>query len=254
MTTAAMLRSTRAITVSELRLNTREFSLLVLGFAFPPLMFLVLAGVFASESGAEFAGQNGAHFYVVSYLAVPAASLALTGLPVQLAAHRERGVLKRYAASGVHPLQVVSAQAVVALVTMVVGAGVVFAVAAATHDIPEVRDPGTVAGVLVLGTLMLLSLGIVIGLATTSVRVANAVGLLVFFPVFLLGGGGPPPGVMPQSMQDIAALLPLTPVTSGLRNAWLTGSPVGEDVRAILVWWAVAAVAVAGLSLRGRRG
>lgn len=58
--------------------------MLVLAFAFPPLMFLVLAGVFAADQGSGFTGLNGDDFYVVSYLAVPAASLALTGLPVQL--------------------------------------------------------------------------------------------------------------------------------------------------------------------------
>lgn len=254
MTTATMLRSTTAVTLSELRLNTREWGLLVLGFAFPPLMFLVLAGVFAKDSGAGFDGLNGADFYVVSYLAVPAASLALTGLPVQLAAHRERGVLRRYAASGIRPLQVVSAQAVVGLLTMALGALVVLGVAAATRDVPEARHLWPALGVLGLGMLMLLTLGIAIGLATTSVRVANAVGLLVFFPVFLLGGGGPPPGVMPQGMQDVADLLPLTPVTSGMREAWLSGAPVGDDVRTILVWLAIAALAVIGLALRGRRG
>jgi ABC-2 type transport system permease protein len=253
MTTATSLRTTGAITLSELRLNTREWGVLVLGFAFPPLMFLVLSGVFASDDGAGFAGINGASFYVVSYLAVPAASLALTGLPVQLAAHRERGVLKRYAASGVRPLQVVSAQAVVGLVTMVLGALVVLGVAAATRDIPEPRHLWPALGVLAIGMLMLLTLGIAIGLATTSVRVANAVGLLVFFPVFLLGGGGPPPGVMPEGMQDVADLLPLTPVTRGMRDAWLSGAGVGDDVRTILVWWAVGAAAVVALALRGRR-
>lgn len=253
MTTPALLRSMSAITLSELWLSTREFGMLVLAFAFPPLMFLVLAGIFASDSGDGFAGLNGADFYVVSYLAVPAASLALTGLPVQLAAYRERGVLRRYAASGIRPLQVVSAQAVVGLVAMALGAVVVLGVAAVSHGIPGAQNLWAALGVLALGMVMLLTIGIALGLATTSVRVANAVGLLVFFPVFLLGGGGPPPGVMPQAMQDVAGLLPLTPVTSGLRAAWLSGAPIGADVRTILVWWVLAAAAVLGLASRGRR-
>lgn len=137
---------------------------------------------------------------------------------------------------------------------MVGGALVVLGVAALTHDIPKAHNLWSALGVLGLGMLMLLTLGIAIGLGTTSVRVANAVGLLVFFPVFLLGGGGPPPGVMPQGMQDVANLLPLTPVTRGMRDAWLHGTAVGDDVRAIIIWWGIGAAAALVLALRGRRG
>lgn len=240
------------LAATEARLQLREWGLLVFAFAFPPLMLLVLAGVFAGEDRA-FGGIDGSAFYVVGYLAVPAASIALTGLPVQVAAYRERGVLRRYAASGVSTLHVLLAQAAVALGTMLLGAGVVLAVAAATHGVPAVTDPGRALGVLVLGQLMLLTLGIALGLVFRSVRIANAVGMLVFFPVFLLGGGGPPPGVMPDTMQDIADLLPLTPVTAGLRDAWLTGAAVGDDVTRILAWWVVALAVVVGLGIRGHR-
>lgn len=241
------LRTLGALAATELRLHVREWGLLVFGLAFPPLMLLILAGVFAEES---FAGMQGNDFYVISYLAVPAASLGLTGLPVQVAGYREHGVLKRFAASGISSVAVVFAQAVATLLVMVVAAGIVLGVAAVTYGIPAPSTLTVSLAVLGLGMLMLLTIGVALGLATTSVRVANAVGLLVFFPTFLLGGGGPPLGVMPATMRDIADLLPLTPVTSALRHAWLTGEPVGADVRSILIWWSAAALAVAVLTAR----
>lgn len=246
-------RTMITLAAAELRLQWREWGLLAFGLAFPPLLLLILAGVFAGDNGDVFRGMDGNDYYVVSYLAVPAASLALTGLPVQLAGYREHGVLKRFAVSGISAVEVVLAQAAVALLTMVVGAGIVLGVAAVNYGIPAPGELVTSLGVLLLGMLMLLTIGVALGLAVTSVRVANAVGLLVFFPVFLLGGGGPPPGVMPTGMRDIADMLPLTPVTSALRHSWLTGEPVAGDVRSMLLWWLAAALTVTVLAVSQRR-
>ena len=41
-----------------------------------------------------------------------------------------------------------------------------------------------------------MSIGVLLGSLLPSARAAQAVGLLLFFPSFLLGAGGPPPHVM----------------------------------------------------------
>jgi ABC-2 type transport system permease protein len=77
------------------------------------------------------------------------------------------------------------------------------------------------------------------------VRVANAAGLLLFFPMFILGGGGPPATVMPSRMRDIAELLPLTHLTGALRAAWLHGQVAVTDLWWLAGWMAVGLVLVA---------
>jgi len=60
------------------------------------------------------------------------------------------------------------------------------------------------------------------GLAHTgSARSAQAVGLLIFFPSFLLGAGGPPPNVMGSVVKTVAGPLPLTLLTNAVREPWL---------------------------------
>ena len=46
-------------------------------------------------------------------------------------------------------------------------------------------------------------------------------GLLLFFPSFLLGVGGPPPNVMGTVLKDISQVLPLAMVTNAVRDPWL---------------------------------
>ena len=54
-----------------------------------------------------------------------------------------------------------------------------------------------------------------------SGRAAAALGNLLFVPMFLLGGGGPPREVMTGPMQTLSDVLPLTHVVGGIRQAWL---------------------------------
>jgi ABC-2 type transport system permease protein len=245
-----------ALTGNELRLYVREWGMLVFALVFPPLMMLILAGVFGSEANDEaFPGTNGSDYYIASYVGVPLASVAVTALPVMLASYRELGILRRFAASGVGPLRIVLAQAAVCLVSVLAGAVAVVGLAAPVYGVPEVQRPVALAGVVLLGAAVMLTLGVALGLAVGSVRVANAAGLLVFFPMFILGGGGPPSTVMPSTMRDIAGLLPLTHLTEALRAAWLYDQVPVHEIGWLVGWLVVGLglVALAG-SLRHESG
>ena len=130
-----------ALAASELRLYVREWGTLVFAFVFPPLMMLILAGVFAGDDPEAFGPMNGSDYYIVSYFAVPLAAVALTTLPVMMAGYAEAGVLKRYSASGVGALRVVTAQAATCLVSVLAGASLVLAVAAPVYGVPHGAAP-----------------------------------------------------------------------------------------------------------------
>ena len=97
---------------------------------------------------------------------------------------------------------------------------------------PAVHDAWRVAVALPLGAVAFVSLGVLLGSLLPSARSAQAVGLLLFFPSFLLGAGGPPPHVMGSVVRQVAGPLPLTLLTNAVRAPWLglgpaTGSLIG---------------------------
>lgn len=133
------------------------------------------------------------------------------------------------------------------------GAGLVLAVAVPVYGLPAVHDPvGVVAG-FALGTVTMLSLGVALGLVAPTARSAQALGLLVFLPMWLLGGGGPPPGVMTDAMQTIASWLPMTHVSDAIRDGWLGTGDVDRPLALTAAWLAVGLVLCAVL-LRRRPG
>ena len=173
---------------------------------------------------------------MASYLTVVIAATGLVMLPVHLASYRERGVLRRFTAAGFPRWSFVIAQLVVGLVTTALACLLLLVVAAPVYGIPAVHDGWRVAAALSLGALAFVSLGVLLGSLLPSARAAQAVGLLLFFPSFLLGAGGPPPAVMGSVLRHIAGPLPVTNLTNAVRMPWLgLGSASGSlAVMAIL--------------------
>jgi len=220
---------------TELKLMTRDPLVLTFVFAFPVVTMLIIGGAFGTDPDPAFDHVNPAHWYVASYLTVVIAATGLVMLPVHLASYRERGVLRRFAAAGFPRWSFATAQLIVGLVTIVVACALLLVVAAPVYGIPAVHDWWRVATALPLGAVAFVSLGVLLGSLLPSARSAQAVGLLIFFPSFLLGAGGPPPHVMGSAVRHVAAPLPLTLLTNAVRGPWLGLGPTTWSLVAVAV-------------------
>jgi ABC-2 type transport system permease protein len=236
-----------ALVATEARLLVRDWTVLVFAFAFPALCMLILAGVFGDQPDDGFAMRRPDDYYVAASIGVPVIALAIVGLPVALASYRERGVLRRLEAFGISTTKVVAAQAAVTCGLIVIAAVVVLLLAAPTYGIPHVVHPGQTLLGFAAGTLTLVLLGIALGLAAPTARAAQAIGLLAFFPLYLLGGGGPPKGAMTGAMQTISDALP-SGITA-ISDPWLGVSGLGSRL-AVLAAWAAAALVATGWLVR----
>jgi ABC-2 type transport system permease protein len=232
---------------AELKLMMRDPLVLTFVVAFPIVTMLIIGGAFGTQPDQAFDFVNPAHWYVASYLTVVIAAMGLVMLPVHLASYRERGVLRRFAAAGFPRWSFPISQLIVGLATTTVSCALLLAVAAPVYGIPPMHAWWRVTAALALGSIAFVSLGVVLGSVLPSARSAQAVGLLLFFPSFLLGAGGPPPHVMGSVVRQVAGPLPLTLLTNAVREPWLgLGSATGSLA-------AVAALAVAATALAARR-
>jgi ABC-2 type transport system permease protein len=232
---------------AELKLMTRDPLVLTFVFAFPIVTMLIIGGAFGTQPDRAFDFVNPAHWYVASYLTVVIAATGLVMLPVHLASYRERGVLRRFAAAGFPRWSFAIAQLITGLVTTLVACTLLLLVAAPVYGIPTLHAWWRVVAALALGAVAFVSIGVLLGSVLPTARSAQAVGLLIFFPSFLLGAGGPPPHVMGTLVREVAGPLPLTLLTNAVRQPWLgigpaTGSLVG-----------IAAIAVVATTLAVRR-
>ena len=219
------MRSLVRLAATELKLFVREPMVLTFVFVFPVLTVLILGGVF-DDDDPNFEGALPSDYYVAAYIGVVIAAIGLVMLPVHLASYRERGVLRRFDVSRYPRWALPAAWILVAMAITAVAVAVLLATGQLAYGLPEPDDPLAVALGTLLGAFTFISIGIALGMALPSARSAQGLGMLLFFPFFLLGGAGPPPDAMGDPMRTIANAVPLTHVVRSIQEPWLDlGSP-----------------------------
>jgi len=247
---ARAIRNVALLTRMELRLLRREPGVLVGLIGFPAVTVLVLAGVFGSHPDPDFGGVSPSQHYIVGYVGVVLASMGLVTLPAWLAERRERGVLRRYRASGIGAGTLLAGYIALAAILGTLACAIVLAVGAALYGISAPTDVLATVAWFVAGLGCFIAIGGALGGVMPSSRAANALGNLLFVPMFLLGGGGPPRDVMTGPMRTISDVMPLSHLVGGLRLSWLGTT----DDPHLLLWPVLVALAATVLAVRtGRR-
>lgn len=240
-TTHRPLATTGRLVRTELQLMLREPLVLAFVFAFPVITVLVIAGSFSPDDDG-FDGLDPSQWYVSSYLAVVIAAIGLVMVPVHVASYRERGVLRRFAAAGFPSWSFAVATIVVGVVMTAVASAVLLAVAGLAYGLPPLHRPVWTIVAAVVGAVTFTSIGMLLGVLVRTARAAQGIGLLAFFPSFLLGGGGPPPSVLGDTMRTVAEVLPLTHVTESIRDPWLGVGTGATDLLIVVAFLAASAL------------
>lgn len=244
------MRTFAKLTWVELKLFGREPISVLFTFAFPLVVLVVLAGVFGNEAEADaFFGLRPTDYYGAAYPAVVIGAIGLIALPVHIAAYRERGVLRRFQASSVPVSAVVGSQLMVGLVAATVGSLVLVVAARLLYDAALPESVGGSVLSFAVATISFLAVGLLLGSLARNARSAQALGMLLFFPLWILSGAGPPRDVMGDAMSQVADVLPLTWVVDALLEPWLFDGLAGTDLLS-LVALLVISVAVAARCLR----
>lgn len=213
------LETLAKLTVVQFKLVLREPLVLAFVFFFPVIFTLVLGGVFDPEDdGFEALPSD---YYGVAYIGVAIGAIGLTVIPVQVASYRERGVLRRFRASGIATWVFPASLLIIGAAMAVIASGLVVATCVLSYGLAAPDSwPATVTYFLV-ATLSFVAFGLALGWLMPNARSAQGVGTLAFFPMFLLGGAGPPPEVLSPTMNSIARFLPLTHVMRAIQEPWL---------------------------------
>ena len=228
------MNTIRRLVTTETKLFLREPVGLIFVLAFPALVVLILGGVF-DVNDPSFGGATPSDYYIAAYIGVVLAAVGFIMLPVHLASYRERGVLRRFQASHFPPWALPAAWIAVAIVLSLVGMAVMLATAQLAYGVPAIDHLVPTVAAIGLATVTYISVGVLLGLLLPTARAAQGVGLALFFPSFLLGGGGPPPDAMPMVMRTISNLLPMTQAVRAIQHPWINVGSNGTIRLAVLI-------------------
>jgi ABC-2 type transport system permease protein len=251
-----------ARTAMELRLFVRDPAQVVFSFAYPIVMLVIFASVFADED--RPGGVPFAQYFLAGIAATGIMLTSFQAVGTAIAEERDRGDLARLQTLGTPPVGYFLGKAGQVLVTTVLQLAVLLTVATTAYDVPLPGDAGrwlTFAWVVLGGALA----GTVLGIAVASIGSSRSVGngiaafaiVLQFFSgVFFVFSELPP------WMQEVAAVFPLKWLVQGMRSVFLPDAaaamePAGSwehgTTALVLAAWVIIGVVVCARTFRWRR-
>jgi ABC-2 type transport system permease protein len=161
-----------------------------------------------------------------------------------LVAWRQQGILRRLAATPVHPAMLMGTQMLARLILSLAQGAILIAVAMAVFKVQVIGSWWVLGLAVALGALTMMSLGFVAGSFARTPEAAQAVTFLVSFPMMFLGGSYFPTDSAPAFLAPIISVLPLSYLNDALRQIINNGASLQAVQTDLLVLaaWAVAAL------------
>lgn len=236
------------IVTTEWKLFLREPSMVVFAILFPTLLLLVLGAVPALRTpDPNFGDQRFIDSYVSTLVVIALAFLGLNKLPATVATYREKGVLRRFSTTPVHPARLLVAQVLVNVVAGVISIALLMVVCRAVFDIDLPHHPLGFLVTFLLGMLSLSAVGLLVAAWAPNARSAGGWATVVFMLVMFFGGAYLPRFLLPDFLNVVGEYLP--PGVGALQQSWLGVAPDPVQL-GVLALVALVAGTVAAKSFR----
>lgn len=206
---------------NEWKLNIRNMNMVIFAVIMPLIVLVILGFIYGVKPAAEGAEYT---FMEQSFGALCTISICaggLMGLPLVVSEYRERKILKRFQVTPVSPVRLLAVEftiyvlyCIVSMVTLMV-AGTIFW---------NIRIYGSWAGFLgswLLTMVSTLSIGMMVGGIAKNTKTASVIASVLYFPMLIFSGATLPFEVMPDFMQKIVSIFPMTQGIQLMKAAFL---------------------------------
>jgi ABC-2 type transport system permease protein len=218
------MRGFLRLTITNLKLYMREPVSVFFTLAFAPLLVVLFGAMYGNDPSPLFGGYGSMDISMPAYTALILGSVGILGIPIQVGALREQGVLRRYRATPMHPLTYITADVITNLIMTLLGMALLVLVGWLLYSVQFEGQVLSVIGGLLLGGLSMFAFGYLIAGLAPGARSAQVIGMVIFYPMMFLSGAGIPLEIMPESVRKISEFLPLTYVVKLLRGLWFGGN------------------------------
>jgi ABC-2 type transport system permease protein len=213
----------------------------------PVIALIALASVPAlRKDDATLHGLSYLQAYLPILMGFSLCMSAVNLLPPNLALYREKGVLRRLSTTPVPPSALLLAQAGIFAAISILVSLVMLGVGAA-YGVALPRQPFGFALSLLLTAGALVALGILVAAVATTGKAANALAMVLFFPLMFFAGLWVPRPQMPETLRTISDYTPLGAGVQALQDSTAGHWPTGLELAVLLTWAVICSAAAARL-------
>lgn len=185
-------------------------------------------------------------FLLPGLMALTLMNLSIAGSGFNIVEYRRKGILKRLFVTPIEPKDFITAIVFARMTIVLVQLTVLIILAIVLLDIRIVGNFLAYYFVVILGTVVFLCIGFSLGSLAKTQETIGALGNIVIMPQIFLSGIFYPIESMPEWIQPLAQLLPLSFVSTGMREIANAGAALTEILPSLLgiaVWLAISFLA-----------
>ncbi len=162
--------------------------------------------------------QSYLDFLLPGLMAFTLMQLSIAGSGFNIVEYRRKGILKRLFVTPIKPMDFITAIVLARTGIVLIQLTVLIAFAVLVLGVSIVGNFAAFYFIVLLGTLVFLNLGFCLGSVAKTQQAVMAVGNIVIFPQIFLSGVFYPIESMPDLIQPIAYMLPLSYVSTAMRD------------------------------------
>ena len=184
-------------------------------------------------------------FLLPGLMAFTLMQLSIAGSGFNIVEFRRKGILKRLFVTPIQPRDFISAIVMARMAIVLIQLTVLILFAVLMLDVRIIGNFASFYFVIILGTFIFLCLGFCLGSIAKTQQAVMAVGNLVIFPQIFLSGVFYPIESMPELIQPIAYVLPLSFVSTAMREIANSGASllaITPSLLGIAAWFVLAFV------------
>ena len=218
----------------EGKLSIRDMNMVIFAEIMPLVILIIIGVIYGKKEAYTGAGYT---FLEQSFGAICSIAICaggLMGLPIAISDYRERKILKKFQVTPIHPAMLLLVYIAIYSLYAASSIAILWVVAKVIWKI-SIRGSVVLflAGWLLVLTAIL-SIGVLVGGIAKNSKSASVIASLLYFPMLVFSGATLPYEVMPEMMQKVVDVLPLTQGIKILKAAVL-GEPVNQVTLSIVI-------------------
>ena len=204
------MRTFFSLLKTELKLNIRNMNMVIFAVIMPVVVLVILGLIYQAKPAFPGAGYTFLEQSMSAVCAISICAGGLMGLPLVVAGYRERKILKRFRVTPISPVMLLGVEFAIYVLYAAVSMALVFPIGAVLWGVRLPGSPAAFLGSWLLTLVSTLSIGMMVGGIAKNEKMASVIACLLYFPMLVFSGATLPFEVMPETMQKMVALFPLT--------------------------------------------
>ncbi len=206
---------------TEFRLSIRNMDMIIFAIILPVVVLIALGIIYGNKPAFEGSEYTFIEQSFGALVTIAICAGGVMGLPLVISDYRGKHILKRFKVTPVKPSLLLFVQITIYIIYSLLSMITLFVIATFAFNL---RIQGSIL-LFLLGWFLVLcsifSVGLLVGGLAKNSKMAGVLASILYFPMLIFSGATLPYEIMPEAMQKVVDVMPLTQGIKVLKVATL---------------------------------